>query len=278
MQLNVLDNVPYGVLKGGSKPTYREWSKTHKKNIESPQQALIINNNQQINNQDIEREYRLNMLKEKLKQKKMLSQMPVIPKPVVTQPTTAFNENTELEHLIMTQNLIQKPISNNIASDVNPSTIDLITLNNTQQASLPQTAGQSNNVNIIQPTNQATTLHFNGNLGNLNQPQPIKKLIKRTICRKYTLGKSQIKKSVAVLLKDKQTRKKVLQAYKDLKKKPISDVKKYLREHNLIKIGSNAPTDVIRKLYESAMLAGEITNNNKETLLHNFMKTDDSEN
>ena len=278
MQLNVLDNVPYGVLKGGSKPTYREWSKTHKKNIESPQQALIINNNQQINNQDIEREYRLNMLKEKLKQKRMLTQMPVIPKPVVTQQTTAYNENTELEHLIMTQNLIQKPISNNIAPNVNPSTIDLITLNNTQHASLPQTAGQSNNVNIIQPTNQATTLHFNGNLGNLNQPQPIKKLIKRTICRKYTLGKSQIKKSVAVLLKDKQTRKKVLQAYKDLKKKPISDVKKYLREHNLIKIGSNAPTDVIRKLYESAMLAGEITNNNKETLLHNFMKTDDAEN
>jgi hypothetical protein len=33
----------------------------------------------------------------------------------------------------------------------------------------------------------------------------------------------------------------------------------------------------VRKLYESAMLAGEITNSNKDTMLHNFMKEDVSE-
>ena len=49
-----------------------------------------------------------------------------------------------------------------------------------------------------------------------------------------------------------------------------------MKDHNLIKVGSNAPTDVIRKLYESAMLAGEVTNNNKDTLLHNFIKNDEN--
>ena len=77
-----------------------------------------------------------------------------------------------------------------------------------------------------------------------------------------------------MLIKDRGTRKKVLQAQKDLKRRNINDIKSYLREHNLIKAGSNAPNDVLRKLYESAMLAGEITNSNVETLLHNFTKED----
>jgi len=268
---NNLDSVPYGVLKNGIKPTFREWNKTQKNTtyIENPQNALIIDNQQIILN---DREYRLNMLKEKMKHKKLLQTKPTIPSPIITDTNTS-NTSNESDNIFLTENLIYVPqtqkkeenISNNTFSDnykTNINTQEILNSKSSYNENI-QTVNLKSNVNHIQ----------------LNTPEkqnnPIKRIIKKTIRRKYTLGKSKIKKSVAVLLKDKQTRKKILQAHKELKKKPISDIKKYLREHNLIKVGSNAPNDVIRKLYESAMLAGEITNNNKDTMLYNFLKDND---
>lgn len=212
----VSTDVPYGVLKGGNKPTYRSWNKTQKNvstlptsSFEQPKAVMTS-----------ERENRLNVLKEKLRSKQTITAN----KPVAN--AVALNSVSN-DDIWMNKPMIVKPITNN----------------------LPATTPKP----VVQTV-------------------PTKKIIKKTIHRKYTVGKSKIKRIVSVLLKDRGTRKQILGAYRDLKKKNINDVKKYLREHNLIKIGSNAPNDVVRKMFESAMLAGEITNNNQDTLLHNFMK------
>ena len=52
--------------------------------------------------------------------------------------------------------------------------------------------------------------------------------------------------------------------------KSIADIKVYLRSKNLLKVGSDGPNDVLRQLYENAILAGDVTNKSKDTLIHNY--------
>lgn len=86
---------------------------------------------------------------------------------------------------------------------------------------------------------------------------------------KYRLGKLPDRR-VAVLIKNKATRKQVQSEHGALKTQSILEVKNYLRRKNLLKAGSNAPADVLRQMYEQSILAGDVENTSRETLMHNF--------
>jgi hypothetical protein len=109
------------------------------------------------------------------------------------------------------------------------------------------------------------------------EKETAKTYLKKTLKRKFTLGKSDKLRRVSVLIKDNQTRKNIINTQKNLKKTSITDVRKYLRQHGMIKVGTTCPSDILRKVFESAVLTGEITNTNKETLLHNFLSSDPEE-
>lgn len=259
-------DVPYGCLKNGNKPTFRTWNQT-RKNYEHPE---LIN---------------VSTIRPPTPPKRTETEATIIHNqiPSVSTATTAFAKEEPGPILSREQRLEQ--IKNKLKK-----------IQDKEINRIPEAVQLNNNLKTLEDMASATKMVPAVNLDELpeiddindyvfNIPEILrekredelkipKKYLKRTVSRKFTLGKSDKLKRVSVLLKDKKTRKNVIDAQKELKKTSITDVRKYLRQHGIIKVGSTAPNDILRKTFEASMLAGEITNTNKDTLLHNFMNGD----
>ena len=101
-------------------------------------------------------------------------------------------------------------------------------------------------------------------------PRKIKQIKRKTTVKKYKLGRYG--KKISILIKNNKTIKKIQNAQRELKNVPIHDVKNELIKNNLLKLGSTAPSNLLRKIYEDANMAGKVVNVGGDTFIHNFMK------
>lgn len=100
------------------------------------------------------------------------------------------------------------------------------------------------------------------------------KVKKSTKTIKRKLGKIKGTRKVSVLIKSRESRKGVQTEKAKLSQVSIIEIKKYLKDKNLIKSGSKAPNDVLRKMYEQSILAGDLSNKSDGILLHNYISNE----
>jgi hypothetical protein len=243
----------YSCLKNGSKPTLKELNKTQKNNNQSSGKRLIIdlNNNKYYEcktatfDSDITPITSIETETQELQIKPQSQelQLQIKPKELQSQELQAKELQIKPKELqTQSQELQAKPIVYSYTND--PS--------NLSETSTPDPEI------LTSSEDDCISLH-------------IPKINRTTRTYKYTLGKKNGARHIGLLIKNRETQKRIKQEVSQLKQQPIQEVKNYLRTKNLIKLGSQAPNDVLRKLYEDSILAGEITNNNANNLVYNFM-------
>lgn len=189
--------------------------------------------------------------------------MPNIPNiPNIPKPLNISNFPITIEPQMIGGNKTSNlPQSESITTDIPLSRNDLI----------EQKVNESlNRVNIMRKTEEK--------LKDINRKYvPTIKKRKKTYKRTYKVGKSSVFPRVSVLVSNKTIRKQVANKKQLLKQTSMPEIKKFLMKRGFIKVGSTAPNDVLRKMYESAtLICGEIQNHNPDNLLYNFMNAGDN--
>ena len=253
IDLKLDDCPPWGCIKNGNKPTYKTWLKTqnkvHNNNIckieenATPIINTIQNNILPINNSS-------NLIPELLPNVESNVELNVKP-------------NVELNVKPNVEPNIEQNVKPNVEPNIKPNVEPNVELN--IEPNVESNVMQNVMSNINKDLSSLNT-NFNENYTKLQNPY---KKVKKIKTVKFNLGKKNNK--IGVLIKDRKTRKLIQHEHGLLKQKPITEIKKYLREKNLIKNTSDAPNDVLRQLYEQSILSGDIKNNSTNTLVHNYL-------
>ena len=98
----------------------------------------------------------------------------------------------------------------------------------------------------------------------------------REVKKTFKLGKNLKNKTISILIKSNKTRKNIDQLKRELKNTKLNTIKNFLKTKNLIKFGTSSPSGLLKEIYESSKLCGDVYNNNAKTLIHNYNINNDS--
>ena len=286
-ELNSQNNEPkYGCLKNGNKPTYNQYNNKTRKNDERIKIAL--ENNTYDNNT-----YDNNTLTSSTTKNSINTIS-------ITNNTNNTNNSNNTNNTNNSNNTNNTNNEREIGSIINEIETEIAPINIKTEASNTETGAikldeilknvnndeLKTNVNkddsfidninnrkneIIHLENE-NIINTNNNINNtISNNINIPKINRITRKKKFLLGKNKIKNRIGVLLKNRQTQKNIKEEIALLKKKDIISIKNYLNEKNLIKKGSDAPNDVLRKLYEDSVLSGNVNNLNNNNLVFNYL-------
>jgi hypothetical protein len=94
----------------------------------------------------------------------------------------------------------------------------------------------------------------------------------KSIKRYSSFGKVPNRRTIRVLIKNTSMQNKIEKEIKTLHTHSMEKIREYLLKRGLYKIGSNAPDDLLRKIYEESYTTGNVENKNSDLLLHNFLQ------
>ena len=184
------------------------------------------------------------------------------------------NNNTEIKHNLVHHNLSEdKPYGALKRGGTKPSYREYF--NKTlKKYNINSNSNNNNNGNNNGSGNQNNKINKKKSSKPKHVPRKIKQVKRKTTIKKYKLGKYG--KKISILIKNNKTIKKIQNAQRELKNVPIHDVKNELIRNNLLKLGSTAPSNLLRKIYEDANMTGKVVNVGGDTFMHNFMNNNNN--
>jgi hypothetical protein len=265
----------YSCLKNGSKPTFRELNKTQKHNANTTNTTNTINNGKRLklalenntyyDHSEFHNKYQINNT--------ITSETSETNKPNIELKIAEKTSDEVVSAVNLSNNKSISKLNNQITNEITTSPYDYTDnyfANNKEQVPTSDVLTKDVLTNEVLPS-ETIQIKNEDSKEESKEESYIPKLRRITRTYKYKLGKRKDNKHIGLLIKNRETQKKIKQEVSQLKQQPIQDVKNFLREKNLIKLGSQAPNDVLRKLYEDSILAGEITNTNNNNLVHNYL-------